>query len=267
MKISRFSLKELVLLIIFFGAALYISTLIPDISFDSSIGDFPIEWELQLKKVILKYIKYDSKVLENSDLNKAVDIIKRRLVENIKDNPFELDIIIIDSPMVNAVAFPGGLIVIFSGLIRISDNPEELSSIIAHELGHVIARDSVKALTRQIGLALLVGVIGGNDAKILGIIKEIINVKFTQLQEAKADDFAIDLLIKSSINPRHFASFFKKLKTGSKINKILKYINTHPDLDSRIKKSEEMSKSFNKKEIPFQMDWDKVKKSMPSIFD
>ena len=77
-------------------------------------------------------------------------------------------------------------------------------------------------------------------------------------------------MIKSGINPIHFAEIFSKMKEKEKNiidKKILKYISTHPDIDSRIEKAKNMSKLFRGKEDKFKINWLKVKRSLPSVFD
>ncbi|MCK4797684.1 MAG: M48 family metallopeptidase [Spirochaetes bacterium] len=230
-----------------------------------------IEWELKLKELIKNQVIYDHKIIIDSTVKYSIDRIKDHLVSNLEDNTYDIEIIVIDSPVVNAACFPGGLIIVYSGLIKISDNPEEIAAILAHELGHVMHRDSVNALMRQFGIAILFSIITRSDSNIIeNIIKTLINVKFSQEVEKRADEFCFELMIKSSINPIHFANIFKRMKKKeiTSINKeILKYISTHPDTDFRISNAEKKSRLFRGEEHKFNFDWKKVKKALPSVFD
>ena len=230
-----------------------------------------VKWELKLKDLIKKQIEQEERIIYEPEMDKAITKIKERLEKNLTDNPYSVEIAVVDSPIVNAAAFPGGYIVIYSGLLKLSDDPEEIASVIAHEMGHVINRDAVNALKRQFGLAILFSIVTGGDATILhDMIRGVLNNRFSQSVESKADEFAFELLIKSGINPKHFAEMFKKMKKqyDSPVDKsLLKYFGTHPDIDSRIERAEKMSELFRGAEDRLDIDWTKAKKSLPSVFD
>lgn len=232
---------------------------------------FSIDIEKKLKDLIKKQIMIDSKVIDNNKIKTAIDEIKKRLESNIENKNFDLEIIVIDSEEVNAVSLPGGLIILYSSLISITENPEQLAAVIAHEIGHVVNRDSINALKRNIGLAIILSGIGGNDSSDLvkKIIQNLINNSYSRKIEEDTDDFACQLLIKSSINPKNLEVFFKKLKEINNIKdkNLLKYLGSHPDIDSRIEKARQMSELFRGEEEKFNIDWKKIKKELPSLFN
>lgn len=230
-----------------------------------------ISWEMKFKDIIKKQLEFESTIIEKKRVNDSVQSITEYLESHIDENPYDVEILIIDSPIINALTFPGGLMVVYTGLIKITDNPEELATIIAHELGHVINRDSMSALIRQFGIAMLFTVVTGGDAGIIeSIIRNIINNRFTNEMEKKADEFAFELMEKAKIDPIHYANVFTKLKEKQNEyvdEKILKYIGDHPTMNSRIEKAKGRSEAFYGKEHDFNIDWDEIKRSLPSLFN
>jgi len=265
-------LKDFIIIILVILLTISVSIVIVKITKVEKITkkEIPISWEIKLKELIKSQIEYESNIIKDDKVTIPINDIEKHLNESIPNNPYELEIIVIDSPIVNAAAFPGGLIVVFSGLIKITDSPEELASVLAHELGHVINRDSLNSIIRQFGIAIVSSVITGGNADVLEkIIRNVVNNKFTREQEEKADDFALNLLIKSGISPQYFINVFEEIKK-KEINIIdkdlMKYISTHPDTDSRIDKAKEKLKDFNKKEYNFNINWIKLKKQLPALF-
>lgn len=230
---------------------------------------FDFELEEKLKNLIKEQLVMENNIITDPSVTDPVIQVADRLYKNIDDLGYELDIVIVDSPIVNAGAFPGGLIVIYTGLLKSAASFEEISAVLAHEIGHVSARDSMKAIKRQLGLAVVVASItGGNGGSIVGdIVKLVVNGKYSREQERDADDFAFRLLIKSGINPVHFANFLQKLDKISGLDKnILKYISTHPDTEERIKYATGMSDLFRGEEEQFDMNFEEYKSLLPTLF-
>ncbi len=96
----------------------------------------------------------------------------------------------------------------------------------------------------------------------------MVNMHFSRKVEALADDFALDLLIRAEIDPNHLGEALKHLKKDSdgKRPEFFKYIDSHPDIDTRIQKAREKSLASRIKDRPFDINWEEVKESLPSLF-
>ncbi|MCH8319106.1 MAG: M48 family metallopeptidase, partial [Bacteroidetes bacterium] len=138
------------------------------------------------------------------------------------------------------------------------------SATTAHEIGHVEHRHVVTKLIKEFGLTLLFSVLTGGDAVVLSEIgKTTISTVFDRKQEKEADLYALDMLTKSNISPQSLAAFFRRLKRekGS-YNENLEIFMTHPHVNSRIKSSIEYKVPEDFESIDFDIDWEKVKKSI-----
>ena len=131
----------------------------------------------------------------------------------------------------------------------------------AHEMGHVVHRDALRKLIRQIGLSAAVAVFGGESTAILeDVVKELLNMKYSREQERKADDFALQTLAACGIDPSHFVSIMQKLGSGTAkgSDKVFPYLSNHPHLDERIIKGWQASQLFTAGAEPFAVDWTRL---------
>lgn len=224
-------------------------------------------WELSLKKIAKGLIESDAEVVKNSYLNKTAEKIIERLTSHLERNPYKIEVSIVNDPMVNAFAFPGGLLVVYSGIIEKMASAEDFAALLAHELAHVIHRDSLKALVRQLGLGTLLAIVGSDSAGVAReVVRLLINNSFSREQEQRADNFAANLLMKAGIDPGHLASLLSSLKEGKKgvvdPKGVWKYLNTHPDIDSRIKAAQGKSRAFKGEERKIDADWQRARQSI-----
>jgi len=238
------------------------------------IDGVPVSWETGLKDRVKKYIANDSRTVDDETVVAAVDSIRNRLLANETDTTYRVEIMVVESETVNAVTFPGGLIVVFTPLIRLTDSPEELAAVIAHELGHVVHRDPLKQMAKEIGVSTVLSMINGGKAApmIETLVKDFLDVQYTREQEQAADEYAFRLLAKSRISPRYFAVFMEKLAPDSAVAEKdrakFEYFSTHPDVRARIDGAKIAAKEFDaKSELRFRIDWKDVKRSLPSVFD
>jgi predicted Zn-dependent protease len=176
--------------------------------------------------------------LDDPEMIREMRDLLNRLLEPLSDD-LQVDLVVLDSMVVNAFAFPGDLIVVNAGLIRAMDGPEELAAVMAHELGHLIHRDAIKAVSRQIGLALLLSLIGGGDVEVLvqRVLGQVIGQKFSRDVEARADQFALELLRRSGLNPTALGDALSRLGGDSQSSGLMKYLDSHPDIESRVQKA------------------------------
>jgi len=227
--------------------------------------------ESALKSLIVESLSLQELVVDVPEVNGTIQAIMDRLLSVTDPQPYDIEVLVLNSPVVNALTFPGGLIVVYSGLINSLDSAEEMAAVLAHELGHVVNRDSMKSLSRQIGLSIFFSLFGGRNAQVLveRIIQEATNIRFSRAVESRADDYALDLLTAAEIDPANLGAALDNLKKENKheLGTILKYIDSHPEIDTRIKKAYEKSSLPGEDYKPFEINWNEVKNSLPPIRD
>ncbi|MFT3968259.1 MAG: M48 family metallopeptidase [Sphingobium sp.] len=130
--------------------------------------------------------------------------------------------------MVNAVALPGGRVMIFNGLLEQAKSADEVAGVLAHEIGHVSHRDTMAALLRQLGLSV---VLGGVDGNLGGVLNGALSLSYGRDAERAADGYAIAQLGRAAIAPDATAAFFDRLghgKDGEKLERATSWISSHP---------------------------------------
>jgi hypothetical protein len=135
----------------------------------------------------------------------------------------------------NAIALPGGHIYVFEGLIKQSRGPDELASVIAHEIGHVAHRDGTRSLLQAAGLSVLFGMLLGDftgGGLVVIAAKTVMQSAYTREVEAAADHYGVNLMAKAGGDPRALASILERIagaiEPGSKL------LRDHPDTKDRV---------------------------------
>ncbi len=138
--------------------------------------------------------------------------------------------------MVNAIALPGGQVLLFNGLVQQAESPEELAGVLAHEVGHVRERHVMTALLRQFGLSVL---LAGADSGLTNGAVGLASMGYSRDAEREADDYARARMAQSDISPLGAASFFERMakEHGDEDNSpaLLGWIASHPSSNERAK--------------------------------
>lgn len=138
---------------------------------------------------------------------------------------------VIDNPEPNAVALPGGIILIHSGLIEHVKDPRAISGVLAHEIGHVKYNHGMKNIAKSFGVNILSTLLIGSDSP-LANGEFLLHMKFSRDSEREADMMAIDLLKQTHTSSQPLAEFFQSIDHDSSW---LEFASSHPATPDRIK--------------------------------
>nr|WP_319572013.1 M48 family metalloprotease [uncultured Draconibacterium sp.] len=149
---------------------------------------------------------------------------------------------ILDSPVVNAFAVPGGYVYFTRGILAQFNNEAELMGVLGHEIGHVTARHSVQQQTRQqlSQLALAAGMIAVPEvAQFAGeasAAMQLLFLSFSRANEREADRLGVEYASKVGYNAHQMAEFFdvlNKMQMASSHEGVPSWMSTHPDPGQR----------------------------------
>ena len=142
---------------------------------------------------------------------------------------------VLSSSVPNAFALPGGKVYLFDGLLAKAENPDEIAGVLAHELGHLRHRDSMRKLIHDGGTSFLIGLlfgdITGSSALIFGS-RTLVTSSHSREAETDADSFAIDVMHRLGRPAKPTGELL--LRVTGKEGKGLSIISSHPMSEDRL---------------------------------
>lgn len=156
---------------------------------------------------------------------------------------------VLDTPDVNAFAVPGGYVYVTRGLMALANNEAELAGVIAHEIGHVVARHAAQrhsqAVLASIGLDVLGAATGSSGLQQLaGLGAQLYLLGYSREQELEADRLGVRYLARAGYDPMAMASFLSELEAEDALDAKIaekegsaqppEFLRTHPRTETRI---------------------------------
>ena len=165
-----------------------------------------------------------------------------RLAGQWPDAPYEFRVEIDDSDSANAMAFPGGLIVVTAGLLEQMESENELAFVLGHELGHFRHRDHLRALGRGLVFSIFFTVLSGGDVNSVGLTVANLTLRsFGRRQELDADRYGLTLVQAQYGHVGSAWRLFERWQDDEKLPRVVSYLSTHPASAARVKQLEEIS--------------------------
>lgn len=158
----------------------------------------------------------------------------------LRTSPFSVQVA--ETPEVNAVALPGGRIVVFRGLLDKVGSENELAMVLAHELGHFAHRDHLRGLGRGLGITVLSLVLFGPDSSLSDAAGKLLldaGSHYSREQESAADRFGLELLVARYGHAGGATDFFRRFdaEAGSRIPYL---VASHPHPGDRVEALERL---------------------------
>ena len=186
------------------------------------------------------YKEYKLQTRPTGDKNQQA--LLERVGDSIKNasgvTDFEWEFNVLESDTVNAFCLPGGKVAVYTGMMRQFSNEAELACVVAHEVGHAIARHGGERTSWSYLQAI--GTLGvskyGNETAqtIYGIGSEYgIMLPYSRKHENEADLIGLYLMAKAGYDPKAAVDFWKKFNTGNS-SKLDELLSTHPCDATRI---------------------------------
>lgn len=159
---------------------------------------------------------------------------------------------LVDAKEVNAWCMPGGKIVVYTGLLPVTQNEAALAAVMGHEIAHALAHHGNERMSQQAvqqlgGVALQTAIANKSPAaqnlllSAYGIGSNVgALLPFSRKQELEADRYGLIFTAMAGYNPQEAVALWERMKAASGGNKPPEILSTHPAEDTRIQKLKEM---------------------------
>ncbi|UCE40954.1 MAG: M48 family metalloprotease [Candidatus Aminicenantes bacterium] len=205
--------------------------------------------EIALGKQTDEEIKAQYGIYSDQALNAYVQRVGQSMTPLTHRPHLNYHFAVLDTPVVNAFAVPGGYVYVTRGILALMNSEAELAVVLGHELGHVNARHSVAKLSQlmlaQFGLAVG-GAISETFAKITGAASigiQLLFLKFSRDDEREADALGVEYSRKGGYNPGEMVVFFASLEKMGDLSggqSLPGFLSTHPLTNERILNTKDM---------------------------
>jgi predicted Zn-dependent protease len=177
--------------------------------------------------------KYGDVFPRNSPETERVRAVAARIVKateirplmqemNLHPGRFDWEINVLDSPQINAMCLPGGKIAVFTGLLEIVQNDDQLAAVIGHETAHALAHHVSERIANEQG--------GGS---VLGLLR---GKAFDRDQEAEADHIGIFLMTFAGYNPEEAVRLWQRMEQlSAQRPRVPEILSDHPSDERRLK--------------------------------
>lgn len=202
-----------------------------------ALRSVPRDWEVAAGDAAWESHSATVTRVDDAELQAFIEETGRRLLATrAEPAPYELRFRLVRDDEVNAFAFPGGIVVVNTGLLTHAATPDEVAGVLAHELAHVLQRHSLEAALDQVGVLVALGLLVDSGASFLELqtALSLLDLKFSRDHEREADAVGFEMLHAAGLDPTAMSAFFERLaREGEALPGALRVLATHPASDER----------------------------------
>ncbi|MEW6991695.1 M48 family metallopeptidase [Colwelliaceae bacterium 6441] len=193
-------------------------------------------------------LKKKEKISTDKKTNQYVQCVADSVIKNVPQSAHKgaWEVVVFDSEQVNAFALPGGKIGVYTGILKVAENQDQLAAIIGHEVAHVIERHSNERLSSN--QLTQMGAVAGNAILTqqgvenketwmmagMAIAQYGFLMPYSRMHESEADIVGQDLMAKSGFQPKAAIELWVNMAKQAK-GAPPEFLSTHPSNQTRIK--------------------------------
>jgi hypothetical protein len=168
---------------------------------------------------------------------------------------------VLNTPIPNAFALPGGRVTLLSGLLTRAENADEIAGVLAHELGHVSHRDNTRNLIYNGGTSFLIGLLFGDitgGGALIFASRSLVTASYSREAEQGADDFAIDVMHRLGRPTKPMGELMLRI-TGKQRDQISSVLANHPLTEDRLQRFAEEDRPASGPPLLTASEWASLK--------
>ena len=220
----------------------------------------PVEWESRLGDAIVKHVVPAGDRCADDARQARIDAIVAALLKPVQPTSYTFRVAVANSATVNAVAAPGGAIVVFRGLLDRTESAEELAGVLAHEVQHVLHRDATRAIFQHASAGVLMAAVVGDVSAVVAFGLEgarmLGDLSMSRQAEAQADRDGMQMLHDAGIDTAGMVTFFEKLAQLHADPGRGKYLMSHPAPQERLASMRALSAQWPRPAARLMADYD-----------
>lgn len=242
---------------------------------ETSAGLLSPSEEYELGQVILRIYRGGLPTSKDPFVETYLAGLIQRIVTFSELQDKRIELLVLESPALNAFAAPGGIVGVNTGTFLVSKTEQQLASIIAHELAHLSQRHYARRVQNNsqnatVGLAAILASLviaaSGNSDVALAAIPSIqaasiqAQLKFSRDMEREADRIGIHNMVNAGFDPYAMSEMFELMSRSSRYrNKVPEFLMSHPVTESRISDSFSRANRFPPRQFPLNPEFQLVR--------
>lgn len=218
----------------------------------------------QLGAQSFEELKKQETINTNKKTNAYVQCVSNAMTERLGPQADfkQWEVVVFESDQVNAFALPGGKIGVYTGLLKVATNQDQLAAVIGHEIAHVMAEHSNERLSRSqittMGLELSSLAMEGSEYQSmtmagLGLgVQYGVMMPYGRAQESESDIVGLRLMAEAGFDPKQSVELWKNMAKASGGQQPAELLSTHPSHSTRISDLQEEIKKLPKTKVARQ---------------
>jgi predicted Zn-dependent protease len=240
---------------------------------ESSTSMFSAEFEHQLGRTWLRIFRSQVPTVDDPLLHDYLEHLIYLLVSHSKLEDRRVEVVVVDSPEINAFAVPGGVIGVNNGLLLYAQTEDELVTVLSHEIAHLSQRHFSRGvefqqknqpltLAAMLASFVLLATVGG-DAGMAAMsatqaAAQSSALRYSRTNEQEADRVGMQTLVDAGFDPHAAPAMFERMMQASRYSnteRIPEFLRTHPLSENRIADTRNRARQYPKQEPSVSLDY------------
>jgi predicted Zn-dependent protease len=205
---------------------------------------FPDDQLNQMGVAAFAQVKAETKVSSDPNANSYVKCVANRITATLSpaESPIRnWEVLVFASDQANAFALPGGKIGVYTGLLKVAKNQDQLAAVVGHEVAHVLARHANERVSTAYAAEASLAAVSASGAVspqlmgLMGLGTQVgVLLPFGRTQESEADLLGLDLMARAGFDPRQSVALWQNMNASRQRGAPPEFLSTHPSDATRM---------------------------------